>query len=249
MRETPALDPITLYLQQLPKVRHTRQEEARLARATKRGPKAKRQEATKRLVLSVLPLAVSIAARFQNRGLSFEDLIGCANLATMKAVQKFNPEYGLRLTTYVGAAVWRSLQLEITVQPKAVNLPAWMASKSERDKKMRANGPAVKAVQNMASLDAPWKNMDCYGDEFEADPHQVVGDTDALFDFDGDERQVLRRKVLAALRSLPDREQQAMNGVLQGRTLRDVGDAMGVSKERVRQLCMSAKEKLRELLT
>lgn len=248
MRREP-INPVATYLRSLPTVRHTREQEAKLARAAKRGPKAGRKAALEQLTLSVLPMAVHVAAKFQGRGLPLEDLIGVANVATVKAVRTFDAEFGLRLTTYVHLAVYRAVRRATAVQPKAINAPQWMESEWERDKKGKSHVDAAVAVRRMGSLDS---RKPIHGEDDEPDGNygmdNAVGRESEPCDLDAEERQVRRRRVLGALRALPAREQRAIRGLLQGRTLRQVGKSMGISHERVRQLCASGRTKLREML-
>lgn len=100
----------------------TAEEEKSLARLTRAGDFAARQ----RMIESNLRLVVSIARRYQNRGLPLDDLIEEGNLGLIHAIEKFDPERGFRLSTYATWWIRQSVERALMNQSRTVRLPIYV---------------------------------------------------------------------------------------------------------------------------
>jgi len=100
----------------------TRQEELELARALRRGDDAAR----KRLIQSNLRLVVSIAKRYQNRDMNFQDSIQEGNLGLLTAVNKFDPERGFKFSTYATWWIRQAISRALADKARTIRIPVHM---------------------------------------------------------------------------------------------------------------------------
>ncbi|MEM7434032.1 MAG: sigma-70 family RNA polymerase sigma factor [Myxococcota bacterium] len=217
------------------------------------------------LIESSLPFVISIAREYRRWGVPLEDLIQQGNLGLLKAAAKFDPDKKCRLITY--AAYWiraeirdyvvrthRIVRLGTTrterramraYRRKAVDSPEALAEESGM--------PVARAAQlwplltrGDMSLDATTTDAPTPLDRMSSEqlsPEDELARAEAI--------QRVRTDLGSALESLTDREQRIVAARLmaeQPRTLEALGREMGVSKERVRQLEVRARAKLRERL-
>ena len=247
----------------------TADEEKQLARrAREHGDQAARE----RMIQANLRLVVAIAKKFANRGMSLNDLVAEGNLGLMRAVEEFNPDAGVRFSTY---AVWWIKQaikrtLINAVQPVAI--PAYMAQQvtkwrratrelegklartptiEEIAKKLGiSHKKAVMVQQGLKAVNAPTQMA---SDEAQAMAEMLPGEKASPSEFFEDAGNVaIVHKILD---QLPEREQKILSFRfgLDGwegppRTLKEVGKMVGLTRERVRQLEKLALAKLQDLL-
>jgi RNA polymerase primary sigma factor len=231
-----------------------------------------RGDATARdwMVRANLRLVVSIARGYAGKGFALEDLVAEGNLGLLRAVEGFDPTLGNRFSTYASYWIRQSIQRAMVRTGRTVRLPDYMASLMVKWRRATAElheelGRAPEHPEVAARLGLPLKRLkliqkairictaghqpDLSGeglafDDFLAD-HRGPAPGDRLADAD----EV--RQVLGLLGRLEPREAAVlrMRFGLDGdepRTLREIGDRLGYTRERVRQIERGALAKLRE---
>src|SRR5687767_10408190 len=119
-------DAYTLYLREIGETALlTPKEEVALARRIKRGDKAAREH----MIKANLRLVVKIARDYENYGLPLLDLINEGNIGLMKAVDRFNPSKGAKLSTYASWWIKQSIRRAISDQSKTIRLPVHVGDK------------------------------------------------------------------------------------------------------------------------
>jgi len=228
--------------------------------------------ARRRVILSNLRLVVHIARSYRNRGLDLHDLIAEGNLGLIQAVDRFEPERGLRFSTY--AAIWirQSILRGIAEQGRAVRIPVQMFQQVNRfvriERLLRvrlAREPGLSEIagelnisllrtQRLAGLVAGIRSLD-EGSSSEAFDQLSAEDLGArpLSVEELVEQQLQTAQIDRLLRSLSVREEQVLRlryGFLDGvdRTLAETGQHFGITRERVRQIEARALEKLRRAI-
>ncbi|RKY77179.1 RNA polymerase subunit sigma [candidate division KSB1 bacterium] len=255
------------YLQDIQKVSLlTPEEEVELAKRIRAGD----QEALNRLVEANLRFVVSIAKEYQNRGLPLEDLINEGNIGLIKAAKKFDSTKGFRFISY---AVWwirQSITEAIVNHAKMVRLPfnkVWEVFRVEKtfNKLRRELGrdPSLEEVTEALGIShSDLSNiMVSLGNDLSLD--EIISDDfdSSLLDFIADEKsprpdaslldESLKIEVEKVLSSLPWREGEILRlyyGINEERplTLNEIGERLGLSRERVRQIKELALRKLRQ---
>ncbi|HEY8106656.1 MAG TPA: RNA polymerase sigma factor RpoD/SigA [Gemmatimonadales bacterium] len=244
----------------------TTPQEVAIARKVRAGD----EEAMQELVKRNLRFVISVAKKYQNRGLALTDLIGEGNVGLLTAARKFDPDQGVKFISY---AVWwirQAILAALARHGRTVRVPLnrtadlsriVRTSESLRQELQReptpeeianAVGLSVDVVQSLAALntaevrlDAP---LDPEGDRSLIDRFIVDDQSDA-------EAQAmdhfLSEEIERALRTLPARDAKVLRlyfGLDGGRehTLEEIGAMLGVTRERVRQLRDRALKRLRE---
>jgi RNA polymerase primary sigma factor len=260
---------IGLYLREISQVPLlTPQEEVKLAAQIKRGNKKAREK----MITANLRLVVKIAHDFGNYGLPLLDLISEGNIGLMKAVERFDPNKGGKLSTYASWWIKQSIKRALANQSKTIRLPVHLVDKIGKIRRVAAQmteelgrdptneelaeelGLPLAKVAHLktvavrpASLDAKINADDdtAFGDlvsdERAEDPFAVLRDKD-LREEVGDLLDVLdprERKIIAFRFGL---------GGGRERTLEEVGQKFGVTRERIRQLQNIALLKMRKAL-
>lgn len=216
-------------------------------------------------------LVISVAKRYRGLGVPFLDLIQEGNLGLMRAVERFDPGKGNRLSTYAMWWIRQSIIRAVANLSRTIRVPIHAG---ERERKLRkvaqelqqtlGRTPTVnelatelgltprqvQRLQNMGqqavSLDQPIREGEADGSSL-AD---LIEDENSLAPADMAAQRLLRDDVAAVLADLKPREAEVLRlrYGLQGErvhTLKEVGEQMGVTRERVRQLEMRALRKLR----
>jgi RNA polymerase primary sigma factor len=247
---------VDLYLEDVS--RHpllTPEEEDRLARLAQAGDPV----ALEQLIRANLRFVVSVAKRYQNRGLAFGDLIQEGNIGLVTAAKKFDPDQGVKFISY---AVWwirQSILASLARQSRSVRLPLNRATElarvlrvSEELKQSLGRDPtapeiAVKAelkpgiVEMLLSLNVAEVRLDAPIGEAD-DSNQIerfLVDEDRV---DASvEHKILQEKISVALSEIRPRDARVLRLYygLQGEsehTLEQIGQILGVTRERVRQL-------------
>ena len=256
------------YLREIAKVPLlTPEEEKALARNVQEGVDG----ALNRLVESNLRFVVSVAKQYRNRGLSFLDLINEGNIGLMKAARTFDPERGVRFVSY---AVWwirQTILASLLDKADLVRIPQSQVKKMRKaSKRMKvledqkggplSDGEAMgRAGLSRESLDDLRRFKQGY---LSLDTTYVGDGEKPLLDFlksDVDaetfEKRLMDRSLTdhlqEALRGLSERDGQVLTWRFgldgrDSRTLDEIGRALKISKERVRQIEERAVRKLRQ---
>jgi RNA polymerase primary sigma factor len=246
-----------------PELRRERRRELRLVAAAGEGARCHMIEANLRLV-------VSVAKKYTGRGLSVLDLIEEGNLGLMKAVEKFDYTRGFKFSTYATWWIRQAISRATADQARTIRLPVHIIDKVARLKALipsleQALGrpPSTAEIGEAAGLPAERVRgilLACRGTLSLETP---VGDDGnaALGDFVADvlleepsesaSRHLLQSEVAALLAQLTGRERRVLElryglGNREPLTLHEVGEAVGLTRERVRQIVGEALGKLRE---
>src|SRR3984957_14607905 len=260
---------IKLYLREIGQVKLlTPEEEIELAARIKKGDKKAREH----MIKANLRLVVKIARDYEGIGLPLLDLISEGNIGLMKAVERFDPAKGGKLSTYGSWWIKQSIKRALANQSKTIRLPVHLVDKiskmrrvslqmgeelgreptdDELAEEVGISGRKVSQLKTVsirpASLDAPISDDD--STEF----GEIVGDEDARTPFELLRDKNLRDGVSELLELLDDRERRIIFqrfGLDGGKpkTLEEVGQKFGVTRERIRQLQNTALAKLRRAL-
>lgn len=260
---------IKLYLREIGQVKLlTPQEEIDLAARIKKGDKKAREQ----MIKANLRLVVKIARDYEGIGLPLLDLISEGNIGLMKAVERFDPSKGGKLSTYGSWWIKQSIKRALANQSKTIRLPVHLVDKISKMRRtaMRLQeelgreptddelggelGISASRVAQMrmaairpASLDAP------IGDEDSNNFAEVVQDEAADTPYEQLEEKTVTRMLQEMVKTLDPREAtilRARFGLDGGpeRTLEEVGEKFGVTRERVRQIQNIALKKLRKMI-
>jgi len=259
-------DSVRVYLREIGKIRLlTTQEEVTLAKRIEHGD----QEAQRKLIEANLRLVVSVAKKYTKRGLLFLDLIQEGNQGLIRAVEKFKYRKGYKFSTY---AIWwirQAITRAIADQARTIRIPVHMVETINKLRKasrkmMQKLGrePSVEELGIEVSL-SPEKvknimktAMDPISLETpingEEDSHlgDFVEDKSALPPAETAFNLILKEQINRVLSTLTERESRVIKyrfGLEDGwqRTLEEVGQKFGVTRERIRQIEAKALRKLR----
>ena len=260
---------LRLYLREISQTELlTPKEEVQLAARIKKGDKKARTH----MIKANLRLVVKIAQDYAGYGLPLADLISEGNIGLMKAVERFDPAKGGKLSTYAAWWIKQSIKRALANQSKTIRLPVHMVDKIAKMRRIsnlltEALGreptdeelaeelgiPSKKlsllrrASQRPTSLDAP------VSDGERTDYGDVIGDERAVNPLDALADKNLHNQLDDLLEVLDDREHRIIDARfgLNGRkpmTLEEVGREFGVTRERIRQLQNVALDKMRRAL-
>src|SRR6266513_2971995 len=219
---------IKIYLREIGQIPLlTPDQEIDLAAKIKKGDR----EARALMIRSNLRLVVKIAHDYANLGLPLLDLISEGNIGLMKAVERFDPAKGGKLSTYAAWWIKQSIKRALANQSKTIRLPVHLVDKISK----------MRRVSLQMSDDDSTEFGEIVGDEEAQTPFELLRDKN------------LRNEVGGLLDVLDDREKKIIFqrfGLDGGKpkTLEEVGKKFGVTRERIRQLQNIALSKLRRAL-
>jgi RNA polymerase primary sigma factor len=244
----------------------TPQQEIAIAKRVRQGD----QDAMQELVKRNLRFVISVAKKYQNRGLPLTDLIGEGNVGLLTAARKFDPDQGVKFISY---AVWwirQAILASLARQGRTVRVPLNRTADLSKivrtaealrqelrreptpEEIAQSTGLSLEVVQSLAALNTSDVRLDA--------PLDPEGDRSLIERFiaedqaDAEEQAMdsfLSEEIESALRTLPPRDAKVLRlyfGLDGGRehTLEEIGGMLGVTRERVRQLRDRALKRLRE---
>src|SRR5438270_7390075 len=258
------------YLQEIGRISLlTPRQEIELARKIKKGDDVAREQ----MINANLRLVVTIARDYMNLGLPLLDLISEGNIGLTKAVERFDPAKGAKLSTYAMWWIKQSIKRALGNQSKMIRLPVHLVDKvakvrrvslqmsdelgreptdDELGEELGIAGEKVARLKSVgirpASLDAP------IGDDDSTEFGEVIGDEEAQTPIELLRDKNLRGEVDSLIAVLDSREKKIISqrfGLDGGKpkTLEDVSKGFGVTRERIRQLQNVALAKLRRALS
>jgi RNA polymerase primary sigma factor len=259
-------DPVRMYLKEIGRVPLlSAEEEIQLAKRMEDGD----EEAKRRLAEANLRLVVSIAKRYVGRGMLFLDLIQEGNLGLIKAVEKFDYIKGFKFSTYATWWIRQAITRAIADQARTIRIPVHMVetinklirvSRQLLQELGREPAPEeiakvmdipvervreiMKIAQEPVSLETP------IGEEEDSHLGDFIPDDDAPAPAEAASFILLKEQLEEVLETLTPREEKVLRlrfGLDDGRTrtLEEVGQEFGVTRERIRQIEAKALRKLR----
>ncbi|AEE91267.1 RNA polymerase major sigma-43 factor (sigma-A) [Tepidanaerobacter acetatoxydans Re1] len=259
-------DPVRMYLKEIGKVPLlSAEEEIMLSKRIEEGDK----EAKRRLAEANLRLVVSIAKKYVGRGMLFLDLIQEGNLGLMKAVEKFDYKKGYKFSTYATWWIRQAITRAIADQARTIRIPVHMVETinkliriqrqllqelgrdplpeeiaEEMELPVEKVREIMKIAQEPVSLATP------IGEEEDSFLGDFIPDDEALAPADAAAYLLLKEQLEDVLETLTPREEKVLRlrfGLDDGRprTLEEVGQVFGVTRERIRQIEAKALRKLR----
>jgi RNA polymerase primary sigma factor len=246
----------------------TPEEEIALARKIKRG----NAKARLQMINANLRLVVTIARDYTNLGVPILDLISEGNIGLTKAVERFNPEKGAKLSTYAAWWIKQAIKRALADQSKTIRLPVHLVDKIAKVRRVSLQmsdelgreptdeelgdeiGIPSRKVARLKSVGIRPASLDASVAEDDSTSFgESVGDEDAQTPFELLRDKNLLGEVGGLLDVLDKREKKIISqrfGLSGGRpkTLKDVGASLGVTRERIRQVQNIALAKLRRAL-
>ena len=262
-------DPVRMYLREIGRIKLlTAEEEIDLARKIIQGGNVG-AIAKRKLVQANLRLVVSIAKKYVGRGMLFLDLIQEGNLGLIRAAEKFDHERGYKFSTYATWWIRQAITRAIADQARTIRIPVHMVETINKLKKVTrklaqelSRKPTeeelaqemnisisklreiIKVAQEPLSLETP------IGKEEDSRLGDFIEDKDADAPVKTVAHELLREDLAEVLSGLSPRERDVLRlrfGMDDGRqrTLEEVGQLFGVTRERIRQIEAKALRKLR----
>jgi RNA polymerase primary sigma factor len=260
---------IRIYLREIGQTKLlTVKQEVQLAKRIKKGD----AEARSLMIRANLRLVVKIAHDYARFGLPLLDLISEGNIGLMKAVERFDPKKGGKLSTYAAWWIKQGIKRALANQSKTIRLPAHLVDKIFRMRRaqyafMQKTGREPTDTELAKKLDVPastigqWKTLSLkptsldapIGDDGDGELGDIIGDDRSRAPYDDINDRQLKEEIETLMDELSKRERDilkfryGLRGV-KVETLEVVGRRFNITRERVRQIQNSAVARLRDLL-
>lgn len=243
----------------------TKEKEIELAEAAKKG----NDEAKEALVNHNLRLVVSIAKHYMGRGLALLDLIQEGNLGLIKAVNKFDVSKGFKFSTYATYWIKQTISRAIMEQSRNIRIPAHMIEtlsiikkteselqhslgrKPKEEEIAKKLNMDIKKVKDMYFLIHDTVSLDVkVGDNEDITVGSFIEDESVPLSFAAIENMDRKKKIQDVLDTLSEKEKNVIIkrfgiGLDHAQTLDEIGKSLNLSKERIRQIEVTALRKLR----
>lgn len=271
VRELPSSEKSTIkiYLQEIGKTPLLKpSEEVELAALIKQGD----AKARERMIKSNLRLVVKIAHDYDGFGLPLLDLISEGNIGLIKAVERFDPQKGGKLSTYAAWWIKQSIKRALANQSKTIRLPVHLVDKIAKMRRMTALleeeldrpptneeiayalGMPINKVAHLKSVSVRPSSLDApVGEDDSAQLGDLIGDENSVNPLDGLQSKTMLDDLKRMIDTLDPREAEivrlrfGLNGD-KPKTLEEVGELFEITRERVRQLQNIALTRMRKAL-
>ena len=259
-------DPVRMYLKEIGRISLlSLEEETELSERIANGD----EEAKNILAESNLRLVVSIAKRYVGRGMLFLDLIQEGNIGLMKAVEKFDANKGYKFSTYATWWIRQAITRAIADQARTIRVPVHMVetinklARVERQLTLELNrepteeelakkmGTSVEKIRDIYKISQEPVSLEIpIGEEDDSHLGDFIPDETNMSPEDFAVNELLKDEISEVLLTLTEREEKVIRlrfGLEDGRprTLEEVGQLFGVTRERIRQIEAKALRKLR----
>lgn len=264
-------DILQMYLKEIGRKKMlTKAEEAELGRRIQEGNLKEREEAKRELVQANLRLVVSIAKKYIGQGVLFMDLVQEGSLGLIKAAEKFDYKKNFKFSTYATWWIKQTIIRAISNHSRTIRIPVHMLEKIRKYKKacsIAACDDSLEAddetISKLSGLDT--KKLDEVKNALKKEPvsldtlvtddlciQDYVEDTSYSSPENSTQQKLQKKDVTRLLNTLDKREQEIIKRRFglereETETLEQIGNALGFSKERIRQLENIAIQKLRKV--
>ncbi len=247
----------------------SKEEECELAKRIKKGDK----EARDHMISANLRLVVKIAHDYNNFGLPLLDLISEGNIGLVKAVERFDPSRGGKLSTYAAWWIKQSIKRALANQSKTIRLPVHLVDRIAKMRKVTsqladeldrepsdeeiayAMDLPVNKVAHLKSVSVRPSSLDApVGEDGDTTFGELVGDDNESTPFENLHEKSMSRDICDVISQLEGREAEiiqlrfGLNGD-HPMTLEEVGERFAITRERVRQIQNIAIHKMRRIMT
>lgn len=264
-------DILQMYLKEIGRKKIlTKQEESELGRKIQEGDKIEKEEAMRELVQANLRLVVSIAKKYIGQGVLFMDLVQEGSMGLIKAAEKFDYKKNFKFSTYATWWIKQTIIRAISSQSKTIRIPVHMLEKIRKYKKACSIAecdetlePDDETISKISGLSK--KRIEEVRSAIKAEPisletsvtddlciQDYVADTSYCTPENNTQATLKQRNLRHLLSKLDKREQEILKRRFgiddeEPKTLEQIGNSLGFSKERIRQLETIAIQKLRKV--